>query len=442
MRTADTVKLKSRLKRLNNSLMQLFGKRPAEKNDPGPVEPNEIDLIRNKGERATHLHRNDTFVAHLSIYDFAVQFSSGLEVIDAGSGSGYGSAYLAENGAKRVIGLELDSYAVEFSKQNFGTIPNLTYQQMNLESIHGFEENEFDIIFSSNVLEHVPDVHSFLSEAAHILRPSGKLVLAVPPIDNAARIMINVSNHYHVNIWSINQWLHTLQQYFEEIVPYSHNYIGRETYVAGNKPEESKITVADFAFKEYSVSAGVIPTMTAVFVASCPKKQLVAIDKKMIDFSFNVNLPGPVKYNKRGILCSDVTYDTQTTVGRLKAGIKYCQTFICNEDYLCGIALQIATYHKQIDSMLKLTLLDEKKNVIREAAKNTLDIPDNFFYPFLFDSIPDSKGRLYTFCIETIQDKGETVSLRTDSKARSVCTRDGEPVSLALVYKSCFKPEG
>jgi hypothetical protein len=38
--------------------------------------------------------------AHLSIYRFAVPFAQGKRVLDAGSGSGYGSSYLARHGAK------------------------------------------------------------------------------------------------------------------------------------------------------------------------------------------------------------------------------------------------------------------------------------------------------------------------------------------------------
>jgi len=93
--------------------------------------------ISGGGERVTHLYPNYCYYAHLSVYYFATQFCQGGHVLDAGSGGGYGSNYLAEKGAKYVNAVELSEVSVAFSQNHFQK-PNLRYQVMNLENITGF----------------------------------------------------------------------------------------------------------------------------------------------------------------------------------------------------------------------------------------------------------------------------------------------------------------
>lgn len=443
MKATVASRVKQPLRYLRNRLMQVIKRRSARRKNYDLTDPKTVDLIRNKGERATHLHPNDNYTSHLSIYDYAAQFCQGSSVLDAGSGSGYGSAYLAQQGAKRVVGIELDREAVQFSKQVFGRIPNLAYRQMSLERINVFQENEFDVIFSSNVLEHVPDVHAFFSRAVQILKPSGKLILAIPEIqDDISKVIANLNNPFHVNIWTMRQWQHTLEQYFQEITPLYHMVRGRSTFNSLNTPEKSKLTIADFEVVEIVDPDEDSLLLTAVFLASHPKKKVEKVDRGIIDQSFTVNLPSVVQFDDQGRLCSDIIYSSQTHVGRLTMGTRFCQTFVCNHDYLTGIALSVATYAKQIDSTLKLTLLDDQMNTIREIQKETLGMPNNSFYPFLFDAVSASRGRQFTFCIETIADKGENVTVWADKKVSNVCTKNGSPAKLGILYKRCFREAG
>jgi 2-polyprenyl-3-methyl-5-hydroxy-6-metoxy-1,4-benzoquinol methylase len=140
----------------------------------------------------------------------------GCSVIDAGSGMGYGSAYLAKNGALNVRGLELSAESVKFSRKHF-RLPNLIYERMDLQNIQGIEKHQADVIFSSNVLEHIPDVNSFLRHAWDLLKPDGVLIVAVPPITNDWERFANISIVDHLNIWSPRQWQHVLRQYFDSI---------------------------------------------------------------------------------------------------------------------------------------------------------------------------------------------------------------------------------
>jgi 2-polyprenyl-3-methyl-5-hydroxy-6-metoxy-1,4-benzoquinol methylase len=157
----------------------------------------DIAWITDDCERVSHLQQDDLYFAHLSIYWFALQFCTGKTVLDAGSGTGYGSAYLAENGAHEVHAIDVSDKAVEYSKVTFRR-PNLGYQTMDLQEITGFPNHHFDVIFSSNVFEHIPDVSVLMRRAWELLRSDGVMIVAVPPITNRASRRDNVMNPYHL----------------------------------------------------------------------------------------------------------------------------------------------------------------------------------------------------------------------------------------------------
>ena len=58
------------------------------------------DFIRENYERVSHLHSDHVYYGHLSIYHFTLQYCIGGQVLDAGSGAGYGSKRLADKGAE------------------------------------------------------------------------------------------------------------------------------------------------------------------------------------------------------------------------------------------------------------------------------------------------------------------------------------------------------
>lgn len=270
--------------------------------DPQPTTAGEpvafwsYEEISGGGERVTHLYPNDCYYAHLSVYYFATQFCQGGHVLDAGSGSGYGSAYLADHGAKFVNAVELSEVAVAFSQHHFKR-PNLNYQVMNLENITGFKPQTFDLIYSSNVLEHVPDVVKFIRMAAKILKPGGCMVVAVPPIVREVDWAENNANVYHLNIWTPRQWYQVFIQYFAQIECYWHGLRPGLPLDFQNTPEHTIINERDFVFKPVPVDAYYTePSLGIIFVIRQPrseKNQPPAYQPvTFIENSFTRPLPG------------------------------------------------------------------------------------------------------------------------------------------------------
>lgn len=230
--------------------------------------------INEGGERVSHLHRSHFFYAHLSIYDFAVPFCQGAMVLDAGSGAGYGAAHLADVGAEYVLGIDISDRAVEFSKHHFQR-GNLDFRLMGVEMMADLWPQRFDVIFSSNTLEHVPNVMGFLRGAWSLLNPGGVLLIAVPPITDDRLLYLNLINDYHVNLWSPRQWSFVLSQFFEEVSPHLH---GVEKVGEDFQPEHAG-THSALTEKDFVIERGTVEdmydrfTLTAIFVAREPRPQ-------------------------------------------------------------------------------------------------------------------------------------------------------------------------
>ena len=99
-------------------------------------------------------------------------------ILDLGCGRGWLTRALAERG--EVLGTDVTAAAVERARELF---PALRFEQAGVEELlasHG--EGAFDLVVSSEVLEHVGDGEkpAFLRGIHRLLRPGGHAVLTTP----------------------------------------------------------------------------------------------------------------------------------------------------------------------------------------------------------------------------------------------------------------------
>lgn len=225
------------------------------------------------GERVDPRVRNDLFYAHLSLYGFARPFAIEGRVLDAGSGSGYGAAWLAEQGARSVLGLDVDPHAVAFSRAHFSRPGlDLDFRVMDVERITGLPRDSFDLVFSSNTLEHLADPWAFLRSANELLADDGVLVIAVPAVFNIVSRVQQLSNPHHLVIWSPEQWFHAVGCYFEVVEGWRHLFARHDLPLdVHNGPADCRIDETDFAFERLPEDELRRDTLTNVFVARRPR---------------------------------------------------------------------------------------------------------------------------------------------------------------------------
>lgn len=92
-------------------------------------------------------------------------------ILEIGGGTGIQAKLLSE------AGFNIESIDLKDSTYSGDRVyPVVDYDGTTIP----FDENEFDIVFSSNVLEHIKDIDSFQKEIIRVLKPGGHCVHAMP----------------------------------------------------------------------------------------------------------------------------------------------------------------------------------------------------------------------------------------------------------------------
>jgi SAM-dependent methyltransferase len=95
----------------------------------------------------------------------------GHTILEIGAGAGWQAQYLTERGFELV--------AIDIADSNYGEVRTWPVIEYDGHSIP-LQDNSVDIVFSSNVLEHIREVEQFQSEIHRVLKPGGHAVHVLP----------------------------------------------------------------------------------------------------------------------------------------------------------------------------------------------------------------------------------------------------------------------
>ena len=104
------------------------------------------------------------------------ELHAGHRVLDLGSGAGEFTAEIAKVGA-RAVGVEVAEAALARARSRH---PGLDFRLVPLDGPLPFENAAFDLVWASEVIEHVADTARWLSEARRVLSAGGRLLLTTP----------------------------------------------------------------------------------------------------------------------------------------------------------------------------------------------------------------------------------------------------------------------
>ena len=99
--------------------------------------------------------------------------------LEVGCGPGYTLKSLQSLGWE-THGLEISAHAADFARRKLG-LPVVTG---NIETTEDFSENQFDLAYLGDVLEHLLSPSATVAKFRRILAPGGLLVLALPSVLN------------------------------------------------------------------------------------------------------------------------------------------------------------------------------------------------------------------------------------------------------------------
>ncbi|GAC48969.1 putative methyltransferase [Gordonia aichiensis NBRC 108223] len=118
---------------------------------------------------------NYWFRRHEVAYRFISESCRGKQVLEAGSGEGYGGAMLAAAGAI-VTCVDYDASAVEHTRRRY---PEVTVLRGNLVDLP-LPDQSVDVVVNFQVIEHLWDQAAFIAECHRVLRPGGRLLISTP----------------------------------------------------------------------------------------------------------------------------------------------------------------------------------------------------------------------------------------------------------------------
>ncbi len=150
----------------------------------------------------THERLGDSFDVVMNQYDIRRRLEvliddmlgdlnlDGQRALDAGCGSGRGVERLTQRGA--------DVWALDIGQK----LVRIAVSRSGASGVVGsvdalpFASQSFDLVFSTEVIEHTPDPPAAVAEMWRVLRPGGRLVLSTPnhlwlwPVRTASRLRL------------------------------------------------------------------------------------------------------------------------------------------------------------------------------------------------------------------------------------------------------------
>lgn len=180
----------------------------------------DMDLtIEFTGERVLPDDQDVNYSLHRARYEFISPLVTGLDVLDVGCGTGYGAEVLLDAQARTYVGVDVAPDAVAFAHAKYPH-SSASFAQMDGLSL-GFALDSFDLICSFEVIEHVPDEHSYLREMARVVKQEGTYIVSTPnrqarnvgasPIDGPPL------NPFHVREYALEELQSLLARYWDSV---------------------------------------------------------------------------------------------------------------------------------------------------------------------------------------------------------------------------------
>lgn len=164
-------------------------------------------------------------------YSFAKKYCKNKTVLDLGCGVGIGTAFIAENGAKKVLGVDYSESAIKIAgaSQQFKKNKNISFMVGNgleLEKIH----KKFDVIIAFEIVEHLPVnlVDEFLKQLHRKLNPNGVLLLSTPNELHTKYFLGKPHNPFHIKEYKLEEITQYIKHYFSHVTSYGIRCINEE----------------------------------------------------------------------------------------------------------------------------------------------------------------------------------------------------------------------
>jgi 2-polyprenyl-3-methyl-5-hydroxy-6-metoxy-1,4-benzoquinol methylase len=147
---------------------------------------------------------------HRQRYEFFAQACAGKSVLDAACGVGYGSRILAEDGADRVLGVDLSEDSLAIARKQFAH-PHVEFAHRDVTDLIGL--GPFDVVVSFETIEHVAEPELFIRAVRSVIAANGLFVCSTP---NARyRGQSKEANPFHLSNLGFAEFAALVGKYFQ-----------------------------------------------------------------------------------------------------------------------------------------------------------------------------------------------------------------------------------
>ncbi len=158
---------------------------------------------------------------HVGRYVFAAQFVEGKAVLDIACGNGYGSRYLINKGAKKVVGGDNSEEAIEYARHHYQK-DGLHFLRLDAQEML-FRDNSFDVAVSLETIEHLERYEDFLKECRRVLKDDGIFICSTPN----RKVTFGSRDPYHFKEFSVEEFYELIARYFAEVKLYGQGFVKR-----------------------------------------------------------------------------------------------------------------------------------------------------------------------------------------------------------------------
>lgn len=134
-----------------------------------------------------------------------------LRILDIGCGNGYLCGRLLELGHE-VVGIDLSEQGISIARKSY---PNARFEVLGAitDVLETLGEKPFDVVVSTEVIEHLYAPRAFVDGCLGALRPGGRLILTTPYHGYLKNLLLSLTNHWdrhanplwdggHIKLWS------------------------------------------------------------------------------------------------------------------------------------------------------------------------------------------------------------------------------------------------
>jgi ubiquinone/menaquinone biosynthesis C-methylase UbiE len=175
-----------------------------------------------------HTYDNALHQWHLKVFmnrlNEMVRLASPRSVLDAGCGEGFVLSFLkSENPRLDLTGTDLSHSAIEYARKHFSEVGD--FRQGNIYELP-FEDDSFDLVICSEVLEHLDAPEKAIRELKRVSRQHVLITVPLEPyfqwLNNIGRLVGIGDDIGHVNFWNRERFHSLMDEHFDIVETHWH----------------------------------------------------------------------------------------------------------------------------------------------------------------------------------------------------------------------------